>query len=222
MSLINTIFASDFVIKSVLLLLFGSSVISWAVIFERYVVYRDLIIKMRQFEKIFWEAKSLDSLYEFTRGKMNNPLARMFVSAMEECQHLKGSTNHNLRSGTKERVLFSVNSIKNAALARAERNLSILAILGSKAPFLGLFGTVWGIMHSFQSIAASKNTSLSIVAPGIAEALFVTAVGLFVSIPAIVAYNLFADRLNKLDSIMQGFMSDLYNLFSRLLDDQSI
>jgi biopolymer transport protein TolQ len=222
MSLISTIFASDFVIKSVLLLLFGSSVISWAVIFERYIVYRELTIKMRQFEKIFWEAKSLDSLYEFTRGKMNNPLARMFVSAMEECQNLKGSTNHNLRSGTKERVLFSVNSIKNASLARAERNLSILAILGSKAPFLGLFGTVWGIMHSFQSIAASKNTSLSIVAPGIAEALFVTAVGLFVSIPAIVAYNLFADRLNKLDSIMQGFMGDLYNLFSRLLDDQSI
>lgn len=222
MSLLNTVFAADFVIKCVLLILFASSVISWAVIFERYTVYRGLMVKMKQFDKIFWEAKSLDSLYEFTRGKMNNPLARMFVSAMEECQHLKSSTNQAFRVGTKERLLFSINSIKNSELSSAEKNLPVLAILGSKSPFLGLFGTVWGIMHSFQSIAASKNTSLAIVAPGIAEALLVTAVGLFVSIPAIVAYNIFTDRLNKLESVMQTFMGELYNLFSRLLDDQSI
>lgn len=220
LSLLSLVLESDLVSKSVLIVLAVSSIWSWAIIIERLIFFRRLKIKMGQFDKIFWDAKSLDTLYQFTKGKADNPLARIFVTAMEECQALKKSASSSARSGTKERILYAINSAKNSELTKAERNLPVLAVFGSKAPFVGLFGTVWGIMHSFQSIAASKNTSLAVVAPGIAEALLATAVGLIVSIPAIVAYNFFVAKVNSLESLIQDFMSDLYNLFSRLLDEQ--
>lgn len=219
-SLFRLVLESDPVSKLVLIILLISSIWSWAIIFERIIFFRGMKAKMGQFDKIFWEAKSLDTLYQFTKGKANNPLAKIFVSAMEECQTLKKSATPSARSGAKERILYAINSAKNSELTKAEKRLPMLAIFGSKAPFVGLLGTVWGIMHSFQSIAASKNTSLAVVAPGIAEALLATAVGLIVSIPAIIAYNFFVAKIGSLESFMQEFMSDLYNLFSRLLDEQ--
>lgn len=219
-SLIKLALESSLLNQLVLAVLIMSSVWSWAIIFERALFFRRLTSKMQQFDKIFWEAKSLDTLYQFTKGKTNNPLAKAFVTAMEECQALKKSSSPAARSGAKERILYAIGSIKDSELAKAERHLATLAIFGSKAPFVGLLGTVWGIMHSFQSIAVSKNTSLAVVAPGIAEALLATALGLIVSIPAIVAYNFFISRVDSLEASMREFMGDLYNLFSRLLDEQ--
>ncbi|QEK39625.1 protein TolQ [Candidatus Sneabacter namystus] len=220
LSFFNLIISADFISQIILLTLVASSICSWAIILERYIFYKRLAYKMHKFDKTFWEAKSLDSLYGSVKSNVSNPLARMFVVSMEEC---KGAKKPSLmRTAIKERILYAITSVKNLSILDAEKYLAILATLGTKAPFVGLLGTVWGIMRSFQSIAISKNTSLAVVAPGIAEALFATAVGLFVSIPAVISYNIFSMRVNKLESEMQNFLSDLYNLFSRILDEQNI
>ena len=176
----------------------------------------------------FYYSKSgqvLDQLYDRARRIIDNPLSTIFVAAMSECKRYDSNlicNNHSLKEGLKDRVLQSMYIIRNREIQKLEQGLSFLAMVGSKATFIGLFGTVWGIMHSFQSIAVSKNTSLAVVAPGIAEALLATAIGLIVSIPAVMFYNLLVSKLDIIDNKFNDFIGELNTLLLRAIDENKI
>ena len=176
---------ADFVVKSVIILLLASSVYSWALIFDKYRLFKKINISTSDFENKFWKARSAENLNSNLPPKTEDPLTQVFKDAMTELIKTK-SKSSAIQSARVERILeiSTDNEMK-----KVEKNFTFLATVGSTAPFIGLFGTVWGIMNSFQSIAISRNTSLAIVAPGIAEALFATALGLLAAIPAVVAYN---------------------------------
>ena len=178
---------ADFVVKSVIILLLASSIYSWALIFDKYKLFKKINLSTSDFENKFWKARSAESLNSNLPAKTDDPLTQIFKDAMSELIKTK-SKSSAIQSARVERILeiSTDNQIK-----KVEKNFTFLATVGSTAPFIGLFGTVWGIMNSFQSIAISRNTSLAIVAPGIAEALFATALGLLAAIPAVVAYNKF-------------------------------
>ena len=197
---------ADFVVKSVILLLIASSIFSWALIFDKARLFRRIDKTTKSFEDKFWKAKSAEAFYKNLPIKIEDPLTIIFKSAMTELIKTK-SKSSSVQSARVERVLeVSVdNQLKNV-----EKNFTYLATIGSTAPFIGLFGTVWGIMNSFQSIAISRNTSLAIVAPGIAEALFATALGLLAAIPAVIAYN-------KFNSDSQRYFSRVDNFSKRFL-----
>lgn len=225
LSFLGLISHADIVVKAVMLILLLSSIISWAIIFSKYRSYKVIRFKTSRFEKVFWSGQLLDELYDRLRQRADHPMAYVFVAAMKEWgrrQVKQGgqSTSVTLRAGIKERVWQAMQVARNRAVDNMERNLAFLATIGSAAPFIGLFGTVWGIMNSFQSIAASKNTTLAVVAPGIAEALLATAVGLFAAIPAVIFYNMFASELSQIASKVDDFSNELDALLSRELDQQ--
>ena len=178
---------ADFVVKSVILLLIASSIFSWALIFDKARLFRRIDKTTKSFEDKFWKAKSAEAFYKNLPIKTEDPLTIIFKSAMTELIKTKSKTSA-VQSARVERVL---ETSTDTQMKNVEKNFTYLATIGSTAPFVGLFGTVWGIMNSFQSIAISRNTSLAIVAPGIAEALFATALGLLAAIPAVIAYNKF-------------------------------
>jgi biopolymer transport protein TolQ len=191
------------------------------VIFDKIISLKAIKMKVKSFEKTFWSGQSLENLYERVRGRENHPAAQVFMAAMVEWQARNVrelSENKELRAGTKERIMQSMQVAINKAIAAMENNISFLATVGSSAPFIGLFGTVWGIMASFQSIAASKNTTLSVVAPGIAEALLATAFGLVAAIPAVIFYNKFTNDINKIANSLEDFASDLGAIISKEVD----
>jgi len=192
---------ADFVVKSVIILLLASSVYSWALIFDKYRLFKKINLSSEEFENKFWKAKSAENLNNNLPAKSKDPLTKIFQSAMAELIKTKSKPS-SVQSARVERVLeiSTDNQIKEI-----EKNFTFLATVGSTAPFIGLFGTVWGIMNSFQSIAISRNTSLAIVAPGIAEALFATALGLLAAIPAVVAYNKFNSDSKKYISKIENF-----------------
>ena len=192
---------ADFVVKSVIILLLASSVYSWALIFDKYKLFKKINLSTSDFENKFWKARSAESLNSNLPGKTEDPLTQVFRTAMVELIKTK-SKSSTVQSARVERVLeiSTDNQIK-----LIEKNFTFLATVGSTAPFIGLFGTVWGIMNSFQSIAISRNTSLAIVAPGIAEALFATALGLLAAIPAVVAYNKFNSDSKRYASRVENF-----------------
>ena len=198
---------ADFVVKSVIILLLASSVYSWALIFDKYKLFKKINISTEDFENKFWKAKSAESFNNSLPAKSDDPIVNIFKSAMTELIKTK-SKSAAVQSARVERVLeiSTDNQIK-----KIEKNFTFLATVGSTAPFIGLFGTVWGIMNSFQSIAISRNTSLAIVAPGIAEALFATALGLLAAIPAVVAYNKFNSDsrryVSRIDNFCKRFLS---------------
>ena len=198
---------ADFVVKAVILLLIASSIFSWALIFDKVRLFRRIDQSTRSFEDKFWKSKSAEAFYKSLPNKTEDPLTIIFKSAMSELIKTK-SKSSAVQSARVERVLevSTDNQLKSV-----EKNFTYLATIGSTAPFIGLFGTVWGIMNSFQSIAISRNTSLAIVAPGIAEALFATALGLLAAIPAVIAYNKFnSDTKNytaRLDNFSKRFLS---------------
>tara|TARA_B100001059_G_C17807811_1_gene570296 strand:- start:474 stop:1154 length:681 start_codon:yes stop_codon:yes gene_type:complete len=198
---------ADFVVKFVIITLLASSVYSWALIFDKYKLFKKINASTEEFENKFWKAKSAESFNNSLPGKSTDPVTVIFKSAMVEVIKTK-SKSSTVQIARVERVLeiSTDNQIKEI-----EKNFIFLATIGATAPFIGLFGTVWGIMNSFQSIVISRNTSLAIVAPGIAEALFATALGLLAAIPAVIAYNKFNNDskryISRIDNFCKRFLS---------------
>ena len=200
-SLIQLFLRADFVVKAVIIILIAASIFSWGLIFEKYRLFKKIEKSTSIFEKKFWQSKSAESFYNSIINRDNDPLVNIFQSAMAELIKTK-SKSSAVQSLRVTRVL-EISGDKEIKLI--EKHFTFLATVGSTAPFVGLFGTVWGIMNSFQSIAISRNTSLAIVAPGIAEALFATALGLLAAIPAVVAYNQFNSDAKKYSTRMENF-----------------
>jgi len=186
-SLIQLFLRADFIVKGVILILILASIYSWALIFDKYRLFKKIDKSTSNFEEKFWKSKSAESFYNSFSNREKDPVANIFQSAMMELIKTKSKLS-TVQLARVSRVI-EISAVKEITLI--EKNFTFLATVGSTAPFIGLFGTVWGIMNSFQSIAISRNTSLAIVAPGIAEALFATALGLLAAIPAVVAYNKF-------------------------------
>tara|TARA_Y100000591_G_scaffold186643_1_gene161135 strand:+ start:177 stop:857 length:681 start_codon:yes stop_codon:yes gene_type:complete len=192
---------ADFVVKFVIVLLIASSIFSWALIFDKFKLFKSINSSIEEFEKKFWKAKSAESFNNSLPANSTDPATLIFKAAMAELLKTKRQSS-SVQAARVERVLEIAT---DKELKKVEKNFTFLATVGSTAPFIGLFGTVWGIMNSFQSIAISRNTSLAIVAPGIAEALFATALGLLAAIPAVVAYNKFNSDSQKYFSRVENF-----------------
>tara|TARA_B110000196_G_scaffold281369_1_gene262054 strand:- start:1726 stop:2406 length:681 start_codon:yes stop_codon:yes gene_type:complete len=200
-SIIQLFLRADFVVKSVIIILIAASIYSWALIFEKQRLFKKIEKSTNNFEEKFWKSKSAENFYNNLSNKDQDPLTNIFQSAMVELIKTK-SKSSSVQSARVSRVLeISVDKEINLI----EKHFTFLATVGSTAPFIGLFGTVWGIMNSFQSIAISRNTSLAIVAPGIAEALFATALGLLAAVPAVVAYNKFTSDSRKYSGRIENF-----------------
>ncbi len=233
LSLISLIIHAQPLVLIIMLILIGMSVACWAIIIEKYLALSSVNEKTSQFENEFWQAEALDKYYErVKKRKSTHPLAIMFTAAMDEWfrSRSKGSDRvmPSARSSAggagefnisvKERIVQMMAVSRNREMERLERGLGFLATAGSSAPFIGLLGTCIGIINSFTSIAGSQNTSLAVVAPGIAEALFATAIGLFVAIPAVIGFNKFNGELNRLAGKLEDFSTEFQMLLSRQLD----
>ena len=204
-SLMNLFLRADIIVKSVILILIACSIYSWAIIIEKFRLFKKINLSSEEFENKFWNSKSAETFYNSLPSKVDDPMAVVFQEAMESL--LKKKIKSNLSE--KMNIFLEVGIEKQ--MSKIDKGFTFLATVGSTAPFIGLFGTVWGIMNSFQSIAISRNTSLAIVAPGIAEALFATALGLLAAIPAVVAYNKFNSDskryISKIDNFSKRFLS---------------
>ena len=224
LSIFGLISSADIVGQLIFLLLLFLSIFSWAIIASKIHKFNSTTKKILDFEKNFWSGESLDKLYSRVKKNIDNPLSAIFVSAMSEIYTESKSINSKkdsyIKIGLKDRVIQSMNLVKNKETEILESYLSFLAAVGSNATFIGLFGTVWGIMHSFQSIALSKNTSLAVVAPGIAEALLATAFGLLTAIPALSFYNYLVSRINFVSNRMDDYITELFNILSRSIDEE--
>ena len=198
-SLVSLFLRADIVVKSVMIILIICSVYSWAVIIDKLRLFKKINKSSEEFEEKFWNSKSAETFYNSLPNKIDDPLSIVFQDAMEGL--LKKKSKNNLS----ERMTALLETGVEKQMNKIEKGFTFLATVGSTAPFIGLFGTVWGIMNSFQSIAISRNTSLAIVAPGIAEALFATALGLLAAIPAVVAYNKFNSDSKKYSEKLENF-----------------
>ena len=222
MTIVGLFMQADWVVKGVMLGLILASVWCWAVIFDKMLRLASVRRSANGFENMFWKASSLDELYERLAKRPGHPMAVLFVGTMREWKRsVAGRPSDGLSAGVRERLSRVVDIVITREMDRLERQMTVLASVGSVAPFVGLFGTVWGIMNSFQSIAAEKNTSLVVVAPGIAEALFATALGLLAAIPAVLAYNKFNSDLSRYAGRLESFGGELTALLSRKLDERS-
>jgi len=198
-SLWSLFLRADFIVKSVILMLIGCSIYSWAVIIEKFRLFKKINLESEEFEEKFWKSKSAETFYNSLPVDVENPTALLFKDTMQSLLKAKSKTNLN------ERMASILETNIEKQISKIDKGFTFLATVGSTAPFIGLFGTVWGIMNSFQSIAISRNTSLAIVAPGIAEALFATALGLLAAIPAVVAYNKFNNDSKKYSQRLENF-----------------
>jgi biopolymer transport protein TolQ len=219
-SMIGMFMQADYVVKIVMILLMLASFWCWAIIVEKWYLFRNVKAKAQRFENEFWASDALDKFYEKSKKRANHPMAIIFVAAMEEWFRSKtgNSPAAGLKISLRERIVQVMQVSRNRELEQVESGLGFLATVGSSAPFIGLFGTVWGIMNSFHAIAASKNTSLVAVAPGIAEALFATAIGLFAAIPAVIAYNKFSNELERFSNKLEDFSIEFDTILSRQLE----
>jgi len=200
-SLIQLFLRADYIVKSVIIILIVASVYSWALIFDKYKLFKKIEKSTTIFEEKFWKSRSAESFYNTLTNKEKDPVANIFQFAMAEL--IKTKSKSSSVQSARVRQVLEISADKEIKLI--EQHFTFLATVGSTAPFIGLFGTVWGIMNSFQSIAISRNTSLAIVAPGIAEALFATALGLLAAIPAVVAYNKFNNDSKRYTSRIENF-----------------
>ena len=198
-SLMSLFLRADVVVKSVIIILIAASIYSWAIIIEKFKMFKKINQSTVEFEEKFWKSKSAESFYNNLPANKDDPMSNVFRKTMQVV--LKSRSRSNLN----EKLTSLLESNIESEVNFLEKNFSFLATVGSTAPFIGLFGTVWGIMNSFQSIAVSRNTSLAIVAPGIAEALFATALGLLAAIPAVVAYNKFNNDSKKYSQRLENF-----------------
>jgi biopolymer transport protein TolQ len=224
LSIMGLFLAADPFVKLVMLLLVLASVWCWAIVIEKMTTLRRERRLAQQFEDAFWSGGSLDKLYDETGANPRDALATVFVAAMREWRRanvrgLADAARADLRASLVSRIDRSMTFTITREMERMERGMNFLASIGSVSPFVGLLGTVWGIMSSFQSIAQSKNTSLAVVAPGIAEALFATALGLAAAIPAVIAYNKFAGDLERFGARLETFAQEFSTLLARQLDE---
>jgi biopolymer transport protein TolQ len=199
--------------------LLASSVICWAIIIEKGMLFSNLKREMDRFENVFWSGQSLEELYRSIESRPHHGMAAVFVAAMREWKRTQESGGRGI-AGLKDRIEKVMDVTISREAERLESRLLFLASIGSSGPFIGLFGTVWGIMTSFQAIAVSKNTNLAVVAPGIAEALFATAVGLVAAIPAVIAYNKLQSDAQKTIGRMEGFADEFSAIISRQIDER--
>ena len=219
-SLVALFLQAHIVVKIVIVGLLLASVWCWAIIVDKTLLYGRVRRQMDRFEKVFWSGQSLEDLYRSLTGRTPTAMASVFVAAMREW---KRSFEAGARSpiGLQTRIDKVLDVTIGRETERLERRLLFLATVGSAAPFVGLFGTVWGIMSSFQAIAASKNTALAIVAPGIAEALLATALGLLAAIPAVIAYNKLSNEAGKIGQRLEGFADEFAAILSRQVDERT-
>jgi biopolymer transport protein TolQ len=219
LSLLSLISQADIIVQIVMLILVIASMWSWTIIFDKIIKYHILKNRSDKFEEVFEGSMMLEEIYNAAKINDNHPLSKIFIACMKEWKssNIKQIINDapEKKSSLKERLMSAMQVASNQSMHKLESGLSFLAIVGSAAPFVGLFGTVWGIMSSFQGIAISKNTSLAVVAPGIAEALLATAVGLFAAIPAVVAYNRFSGDVNRLAIRFESFSEEFSNVLQR-------
>ena len=197
---------ADIIVKSVIIILIASSIYSWAVIIEKIKLFKKINLTTEEFENKFWKSKSAETFYNNLPTNIDDPMANVFKNSMQVLLKSKRSSNLNEKMSR----MLEINI--DQQMTKIEKSYTFLATVGSTAPFIGLFGTVWGIMNSFQSIAISRNTSLAIVAPGIAEALFATALGLLAAIPAVVAYNKFNNDSKKYSQKLENFSKRLLSI----------
>lgn len=198
-SIVNLFLRADIIVKSVIVILIAASIYSWAIIIDKYRLFKKINKSSEEFEDKFWKSKSAESFYNNLPSNIDDPMANLFKGSMQIVMKSRSKSNLPERLGS----VVEVNIEKQMNVI--DKNYTFLATVGSTAPFIGLFGTVWGIMNSFQQIAISRNTSLAIVAPGIAEALFATALGLLAAIPAVVAFNKFSSDSRKYSQKLENF-----------------
>lgn len=212
---------ADWIVQLVLLVLLGSSLWCWAIIFDKSRNIRRVIAQADKFDAEFWSGNSLEDLYERVKKNPDHPMAALFVSAMREWQRsVSGRGAGKLGMGLQDRIYRVMRVTVSREMERLENYLSFLATVGSTAPFVGLFGTVWGIMNAFEQIALTHDSSLAVVAPGIAEALFATAMGLVAAVPAVVAYNKISNDLGRYANRLEGFADEFGTILSRQLDEE--
>ena len=226
MSMWGLFVQADPVVKAVMLLLVVASFWSWAIIFEKVLRFRRLRLLAEKFESVFWSGSSLEELYDRVGKRPDHPMTAIFAAAMTEWRRslARGlpAAGHGLAVGLQQRISQAMQLTLDRELEKLQRYMSFLATVGSTSPFVGLFGTVWGIVNSFQAIAASKNTSLAVVAPGIAEALFATALGLVAAIPAVVAYNKLSSDLDRYEGRLEAFSAEFSAILSRQLEEEEV
>lgn len=222
MSIVGMFMNADWIVKIVVIMLILASFWSWAIIFDKLIRLRGLRAKANQFEETFWSGISLEDLYDRVGTKPDDPMSTVFSGAMREWRRTvsKGlALTGAARAGLQQRIEQVMGVTVGREMEALEKRMIFLASVGSTAPFIGLFGTVWGIMNSFQSIAVSKNTSLAVVAPGIAEALFATALGLVAAVPAVIAYNKLSTEISRYAQRLDGFAAEFMTILSRQLEE---
>ena len=205
-SIISLFIRADIIVKSVIIILIACSIYSWAIIFEKVKMFKKINKTTEEFENKFWKSKSAETFYNTLPANSEDPMANLFINSMEVMLKSRRSSNLNEKMSR----MLEINLEKQ--MEKIEKSYTFLATVGSTAPFIGLFGTVWGIMNSFQSIAISRNTSLAIVAPGIAEALFATALGLLAAIPAVIAFNKFNSDSRRYSQKLENFSKRLLSI----------
>ncbi len=221
-SIIELVQQADVMVQSIMIILAIASIWSWTVAFDKIFKFYVLEVRTNRFERLFNSEKILEDILSVAQKNNDHPFARIFVAAMKEwkANNIKSiiSGGEEKKLSLKERISGAMQIAQVKSIEKLENNMHFLAIIGSVAPFVGLFGTVWGIMNSFQGIAISKNTSLAVVAPGIAEALLATAIGLFAAIPAVFFYNIYNNKINRFSDRMHNFSTLIINVLSRELD----
>ena len=220
MSVWGLFLQADVVVKIVMIVLLLASVWSWAIIFEKWFRLRTMQARADAFEEAFWSGGSLEDLFYRAEKGRQHPMSSIFTSAMREWRR-SGNRNVGDVAGLAQRIERVMYVTLGREMDKVERHMTFLASVGSTAPFIGLFGTVWGIMNSFQAIAMSKDTSLAVVAPGIAEALFATALGLVAAIPAVLAYNKLSSDFGRYVTRLEAFTSEFGAIISRQLEGES-
>jgi biopolymer transport protein TolQ len=214
---------ADWIVKAVMIALLLASFWCWTIIFEKIIRMRKLTAQAQEFEEAFWSGGSLEDLYDRLDSRPSDPMSSIFIAAMREWRRsaARGLGEASQKAGLAQRIDRVMSITLGREMDHLERYMTFLASVGSTAPFIGLFGTVWGIMNSFQAIAASKDTSLAVVAPGIAEALFATALGLIAAIPAVVAYNKISADLGRYSARLEAFAGEFSAILSRQFEERS-
>lgn len=216
LSLLGLFLQADIVVKLVMVLLLFASIFVWGVVFEKVMLLRRANAEADAFEDRFWSGGSLEDLYDVEGARPSHPMAAVFGAAMGEWKRSARVVGADMARGSvRDRIDRAMNVTIMRELQKIERHMIVLASVGAVAPFVGLFGTVWGIMHSFSAIAAMHNTNLSVVAPGIAEALFATAIGLVAAIPSVLAYNQISTMIGRFANRLEGFGSEFGAILSR-------
>jgi biopolymer transport protein TolQ len=222
-SVVSLFMRADILVKAVMILLLIASLWSWTIIINKSIALNTLKRRASKFEKIFWSGRSLDDLYQQFSAKPDHPMAVVFISALREWRRAfeGGAPKETVLAGVKERIDKAMSVTITRETDGIESQLGFLATVGATAPFVGLFGTVWGIMNSFSSIAARHDTTLAVVAPGIAEALFATAMGLLAAIPAVIFYNRFVNEIGRYSNRLDAFADEFSAILSRQLDEKA-